>query len=235
MPGQPGTTGAQIPGGNVTRSQWATSLLLGLGNNSPSNNTWQVVEAWTQQEGGGFTNNCRYNLLNTMQAVPGSTQCPGTMAGIQSYPDVNSGVNANILALQNGNYPALSAALRTNNECALGFNGCQMSPAVARDLSTWVNGPNGPINLQYINAIRKLAGNPGTIGGDVTSSQGSSQPTTPPANPLDALTNWLQSYISTWALTVGFFLLGLVLIIVGFIILIHPSPGDLLKTAEVAA
>lgn len=46
---------------------------------------------------------------------------------------------------------------------------------------------------------------------------------------------WIQSQLATWALTVGFFLLGLVLIILGFVILIHPNPETLVKGAEIAA
>lgn len=42
-------------------------------------------------------------------------------------------------------------------------------------------------------------------------------------------------FIQQSALVVGFFLLGLVLIIIGFIILIHPSPETLLKAGELAA
>lgn len=45
---------------------------------------------------------------------------------------------------------------------------------------------------------------------------------------------WIQSNLASWALTVGFFLLGLVLIIVGFVILIHPSPETLVKGAALA-
>lgn len=45
---------------------------------------------------------------------------------------------------------------------------------------------------------------------------------------------WIQSNLATWALTVGFFLLGLVLIIIGFVILIHPSPETLVKGAAFA-
>ncbi|MDE2588111.1 MAG: hypothetical protein KGL95_00370, partial [Patescibacteria group bacterium] len=46
---------------------------------------------------------------------------------------------------------------------------------------------------------------------------------------------FIQNNLATWALTVGFFLLGLVLIILGFVILIHPNPETLVKAGEVAA
>lgn len=46
---------------------------------------------------------------------------------------------------------------------------------------------------------------------------------------------WLQSNIASWAEHVAFFLIGLVLIIIGFVILIHPNPQELLRASEVAA
>ena len=46
---------------------------------------------------------------------------------------------------------------------------------------------------------------------------------------------FIQNNLATWALTVGFFLLGLVLIILGFVILVHPNPETLLKGATLAA
>ena len=46
---------------------------------------------------------------------------------------------------------------------------------------------------------------------------------------------FIQNNLATWALTVGFFLLGLVLIILGFVILIHPNPETLVKAGELAA
>lgn len=46
---------------------------------------------------------------------------------------------------------------------------------------------------------------------------------------------WIQSQLATWALTVGFFLIGLILIILGFVILIHPNPETLVKGAALAA
>jgi hypothetical protein len=45
----------------------------------------------------------------------------------------------------------------------------------------------------------------------------------------------LICFIQQSAKTVAFFILGLVFIIIGFVILIHPNPEDALKVAEVAA
>lgn len=222
MPGYGGSTGSNVPGGPVTRSEWATSLLLALGNSAPSNQTRQFVEAWTQQEGGGFTNNCRYNLLNTMQTAPGSTQCSGTIKGIQSYSDVNSSIQANAQAIQNGYYPNLLHALRYNDTQALAA-----SNGVAKDLTTWVQGPNySGIDTSYVNSIRKLAGNPGTSGGDVTSSSGSSKPTTPPSFDFGSFwTNTILPFFEHAFLLV----LALVFIVLGFFIVAEKPIKDVVK------
>jgi hypothetical protein len=136
--------------------QWAIAFLRLQGNLSPHTNTVKFVIGWEEKEGGGQTNSCQFNALNTMQAGHGGTNC--TNIGIKSYPTFADGVAANSEALNNGQYGSLRNALATNDENNLGFNGHAMAANVAGDLSVWVSGKRSPIAVSYIQDILKLAG-----------------------------------------------------------------------------
>jgi hypothetical protein len=151
MPGNP-------PTGIITRQQWATSLLMALGNNSPSPATVSFVVGWATEEGGATNNSCRYNFLNTTQPYNGSTNC--TAIGVQSYNSVNDSIAATAMTLKNGNYPSLLNALATNDERNLGMvAGVPMAGNVAGDLTVWVHGSRSPIATGYIQGILSAAGN----------------------------------------------------------------------------
>lgn len=116
------------------------------------------VTAWAHVEGGGVTNACSFNILNTMQAETGSVQCPGTLPGIQQYPDDATGIKALVDALTNGRYPNIVHAITTNDENNLGFNQHPMANNIAQELSMWVSGSRLPLQQSYILSIMESAG-----------------------------------------------------------------------------
>src|SRR5258706_6315362 len=140
---------------NLLINQFAVQFLHSIGNNNPSDKTIAFVAAWATQEGGGTTNTCSYNFLNTMQTAPGSSSC--TNIGIQSYPNMQTGVQANAAALKNGSYPSLLHALQTNDLGNLGLSNSSMASNVAGDLSVWLSGSR-TISTDYISKILTLAG-----------------------------------------------------------------------------
>lgn len=137
------------------RSSQGISNLLGA---QPSQNVKNFMVAWSHVEGGSQTNACHFNPLNTMQDENGASQCQGAMPGIKAYPDSQTGTNATLDALANGNYGALLNALVTNDEANLGFLGHPMAQNVAEDLSVWVAGRRNPIKSAYIFNIMADAG-----------------------------------------------------------------------------
>lgn len=168
MPGSPGGTGVNPP----TIQNWVVQVLAGIGNPAPSANIKAFLSAWAGEEGGWINNACMYNPLNTMEDAPGATQCANTITGIKSYADFNSGVNAAVQTLRNGQYPNLLHALQTNDENNLGFNGHPIAGNIQGDLSVWVNGARSPVAQTYINAILSLAHQPGITNTVSTDKQG---------------------------------------------------------------
>lgn len=117
-----------------TRRQWAISFLNGLGNSNPSDNVINWVINWTAAEGNTVGGQGAYNLLNTEQHMPGSTNF--NSVGVQSFISYDQGIQANDKVIENGLYPNLLDALRNNNESALGFGGAP-SAGVMANLNTW--------------------------------------------------------------------------------------------------
>ena len=120
-----------------TRQQFVTDVLRGIGNTNPSGNVIGWMVAWTVAETGhpsGSYQGASYNLLNTTQPAPGTTDF--NSIGVKNYTSYAQGIAATVQTLQNGYYPALLAALQTNNQTALGFSGSP-SPGVMANLNTW--------------------------------------------------------------------------------------------------
>ncbi len=153
----------------LDKNAWAQELCKQLGNANPSANTVKFVQAWEIHESGsGPTIGCSNNPLNTCQETLGSKPCNPPHC-VQMYEDFanqyvgtgggeKEGLVATALALNNGLYPSLLHALKTNDENNLGFNGHVIAPNIASDLSVWVSGRSIPIDWGYVNAILKLAG-----------------------------------------------------------------------------
>lgn len=149
------------------------------GGSVASQNIINFMIAWAHLEGGGQTNNAKFNPLNTKQQEPGSTDAGH---GIQAYPDDKTGIKATENALTNGRYGALVNALKTNDEINLGFTkrgapsfSHMMARNIAQELSVW-SGHAGLLDInaqQYILTLMHMAGipNPEIEGGTSSGSQ----------------------------------------------------------------
>ena len=173
-----------------TRQQFVTDVLRGIGNNTPSGNIIGWMVAWTVAETGhpsGAYQGASYNLLNTTQPAPGTTDF--NSIGVKNYTSYAQGIAATVQTLQNGYYPVLLQALQTNNQTALGFGGSP-SPGVMANLNTWC-GSCGYGNAFVMNAgafsTEVFAGTPTST--PVGTQTGGTPPptstgvTTPPVTP----------------------------------------------------
>lgn len=126
---------------SFTRQDWAIAYLNGLGNAHPTQNVINWVINWTAAEGGSVGGQGQFNLLNTTQTEPGSTNFNHLSGGggVQNFTSFQQGIDANVKVTENGLYPDLLAALRNNDETALGFGGMPSS-GVMHGLSTWCGG-----------------------------------------------------------------------------------------------
>lgn len=214
---------------------WAEEFLKTIGNPNPSPNTIKFVMAWEIAESGTSLDlGCRNNPLNTTQGGIGkTTNC--NSAGVKNYDDFTyavgtggpeaQGLDATKTAISNGLYPSLLHALQTNDESNLGFNGHPMAGNIAGDLSVWSTGKRTR-NDNYLNNILKLAGQKSLpAGGDI--GEVTPAPLIPNiTDPIAALSSAFQVLTSpgTWV-KIGVFLLALLVLIVGFLILIHGNEG----------
>jgi len=168
---------------------WSLGLLGVLGNAQPSTNTVKFVIGWGNAEAGGAATNqqcnqCDYNMLN-MSAIKGQEPAGVTgfcvmlsaNAGICKFDSVHDAFVANGTLIKNG-YPSLYAALKGNNETALGFKGT-MSSGVAADLAKWSG--NAPNYAQNILASAGVA--------NLNISQGGENSVTPPGTPASDTTD----------------------------------------------
>lgn len=154
----------------LTLGHFVNEALINLAQNflyTPSLNITNFMISWAHNEGGGVTNSCKFNILNTMQQEQGSVQCANTLPGIQSYPDAQTGIKAFVDAMSNGSYQSLKNALTTNDEINLGMskrdspvNAYRMAGNVAGDLCVWRTGKRDLTNdnQQYIIRILQGAG-----------------------------------------------------------------------------
>ena len=161
----------------LDKNAWAQEFLKTIGNANPTPNLIKFVQAWEIQESGsGPSIGCDNNPLNTCQQTLASQTCTGC---VQRYIDAanqyvgqgggyREGLLATRAALQDGNYPTLLHALVTNDEAHLGFNGGQLDPNIAGDLTMWSTGARTPLNTAYVNGVLNLAGQSSLpSGGDI--------------------------------------------------------------------
>lgn len=96
----------------TTRGQWAAEFLRAMGNQSPDVQTIRLVASWTKAE----NTKAKYNPLATTWDTGTGTDF--NSAGVQSYPDRATGIQASIKTLTVGNhagYKDIYDGLRTNN------------------------------------------------------------------------------------------------------------------------
>lgn len=153
---------------SYTREQWCKDFLTAIGNTSPSTDTLNWIIGWTKIE--SAPPGAMYNLLNTTQHMPGSTNF--NSVGVQNFVSYAQGIDANRIVLENGLYPALLAALRTDDTQSLGINATHtVSSNIAANLNVWCGGCN------YAAAILKLVGI-----GSLDSFPGTATPAVPAIN-----------------------------------------------------
>jgi hypothetical protein len=177
----------------TTRQEYAQQLLAGIGNASPSANTVDWVIQWMNAENTAAANNPLATTWHMPGSYPlaGNPQCAGggnPPSCVQQYTSEQSGLQATINTIQGGYYPDLIAALRANNEAALGFGGSSPSSGIMANLHTWCGG------CGYGNAFTRgdSTGGSTPVPGSPTGTGGSPTPTptptpsptpTPPTNP----------------------------------------------------
>lgn len=226
---------------SYTRKQWADAFLAAIGNTNPSPQIEDFVINWTAQEGNYPGGQGTYNLLNTTQPEPGSYG-GGTQGNIQYFPNFSEGIQANATVLQNGLYPDLLNALRSNNINAL----CNGAGNIPGEMQTWGTGYKSwycstPQSIFLTQQFQGDASSQGTISGVQTQQYSSNQPCTlwgiiPVAPALcnnggdpsqqiqagagQAIGNSILAPIEAWLPgameRVGLFLFALVLVVVGF-------------------
>jgi len=89
----------------MTPKDFAKALLNGL--NAPINdNNIQAIIAWEALEGGHYSNDARYNPLNTTWKMPGSKNFNnlGNGVGVQSYVSWDQGLDATLKTIKMGLY-----------------------------------------------------------------------------------------------------------------------------------
>lgn len=107
---------------------WDTQLLGAL-NDPASAANLRFLDDWQRAEGGTAAN----NPLNTTQPWPGATNY--NSVGVKNYRTRADGIQATAKTIQNGNYPALLAALASGDPY-----GVSNPEAVAQNLRTWGTG-----------------------------------------------------------------------------------------------
>lgn len=113
-----------------TRGQWATDLLVMLGNMSIEADTLFFAVGWTTAETLADSG-AKYNLLNTTQPAPDATDF--NSVHVKNYTSYREGIQDTVWTLQNGFYPHLSKALETNDIAALSGP----SPEILAELNVW--------------------------------------------------------------------------------------------------
>jgi hypothetical protein len=128
--------GFRAGGGDVTASDFSSSILAGLGISANKDNT-AALQQWMRFEGGHFKNSAKYNPLNTTLDMPGSHAM--NKAGVEAYTSFDQGIQATIKTLTGKNadargYTGIVEALRS---------GSKEDILAAIDNSAWRTGKTG--------------------------------------------------------------------------------------------
>lgn len=92
-----------------------------------SPNTLSLCRTWQSYEGGSAA----WNPWNTTQKSPTSTDY--NSAGVQNFPDEQTGIEATVITLRNGYYPDVLAAFRAD----LPASQWGLNPAIIDQINTW--------------------------------------------------------------------------------------------------
>ena len=127
----------------ASRGDWATAFAQRIGASNPA--AVQFVMAWTVEEGANVWAN---NPLNSSIQTPGSSPLAGNADGVQIYPSVLSGLDADTQTLLGSPvYATVVAALRAGNVA---------HAAAALEASPWCVAPGGGQCPGYGAAIQGL-------------------------------------------------------------------------------
>jgi len=128
-PVQVSSTAGEVTGGNVPAQTGGTysddfyaKILTGIGAPVTPENL-RLMHAWTQAEG---MDPSRNNPFATTQGAAGSSDING--AGVKSYPDEQTGIDATIQTLLNGNYANIVSGLKSGTDAMVVANAIAASP-----------------------------------------------------------------------------------------------------------
>ncbi len=114
-----------------TFNGWQAGVLSGLGAPESAQNL-QFLNAWAAAEGGSAS----FNPLNTTQSASGATPYNSNNGNpVWNYPDANTGIQATVATLENGNYPTIVQGLLSGNPYA-----SQYQSGISQQLQTWGTG-----------------------------------------------------------------------------------------------
>lgn len=102
------------PPANASETAWIVAMLAALGA-PPTPANLASLKNWIARET-PWPPVSANNPLNTTQPAAGSH--PVNSVGVQAYPSAATGINATVITLENGNYPAIVAALRAGKGLA---------------------------------------------------------------------------------------------------------------------
>ena len=114
-----------------SESDWIKAVLSGLGAPATAANVDSMMD-WISHESvfpGGNGEGGKWNPLNTTQTESGSTSY--NSVGVQNYPDEQTGINATIQTLNNGNYGDILMMLKS---------GQGLKSGASAGLSKWSGG-----------------------------------------------------------------------------------------------
>lgn len=118
---------------SFTRQEWCRDVLVYAGNSTPDDILIDFMVGWTCHETSA-NSGARFNLLNSEHKAPGSTNFNPN--GVQSYVSYGQGIQMTVNTLNDGNYPVLLQALKSNTVAAF----VTLAADILSNLSTWCGG-----------------------------------------------------------------------------------------------
>jgi hypothetical protein len=209
-----------------TRQQWATDLLMALGNMHPSDVAINFVVGWSVFET-GTNSGAKYNLLNTTLKESGSTDF--NSVGVQNYTSYSQGIAANVSTLVSSGgglyYNGIVSALVNNSDNSLN----PPNSVILNQLRTWSGGAAnyGP---GFVSSGASHRDDKFTYGDQMPTSSTNTSTLVNIPNPLQGLGD-IFGWISDPA-RFAKLVLGMLLIVLGILAIIVDALGGLVSTIE---
>lgn len=113
-------------GGSYTPQAWARTFLAAIPEPQTPCNVSAVV-AWAAAEGGAWGGDgASFNPLNTTQPEPGDY--PINSVGVKAYPNWQEGLQGNVIAITNGLYGNVLAAMQAGDSAQAVADAVAASP-----------------------------------------------------------------------------------------------------------